>query len=224
MFFSDSESSMPTMQTSVEVSIEAITSGVKPGGVSTITKSCIARSTRVDLAQELDRDDARLVGPRRREQRADARRSASIRKPSSFSASSEPPGLDEVVDRALRAQAERRARRRRTAGRGRRARRCSPRIGERDREVASTSASCRCRPSGPSTQIERRRRPAGRGRRALPAGEHLLQREPDLLRLGRKRDRILGAGLEDAAQIAVGQVVGRAPRPAARGSGGPPGR
>ena len=48
-----------------------------------------------------------------------------------------------------------------------------------------------------------------RGRRALPACEHLLQREPDLLRLGRKRDRILGAGLEDPAQIAVGQVVGQ---------------
>ena len=30
---------MPTMQMSVELSMDAITSGVKPGGVSTTTKS-----------------------------------------------------------------------------------------------------------------------------------------------------------------------------------------
>ena len=63
-------------------------------------------------------------------------------------------------------------------------------------------------PFGPEDADERRGRLTGRGRRALPAGKHLLQREPDLLRVGRKRDRILGAGLEDPAQIAVGQVVG----------------
>ena len=45
MFLSDSESSIPTMQMCDELSIEAITSGVKPGGVSTITKSCVARSS-----------------------------------------------------------------------------------------------------------------------------------------------------------------------------------
>ena len=45
MFFSDSESSIPTMQTCVDASIDAITSGVKPGGVSTTTKSCVARSS-----------------------------------------------------------------------------------------------------------------------------------------------------------------------------------
>jgi hypothetical protein len=44
MFLSDSESSIPTMQTSVELSIEAITSGENPGGVSTTTKSCEARN------------------------------------------------------------------------------------------------------------------------------------------------------------------------------------
>ena len=37
VFLSDSESSIPTMQTCDELSIDAITSGVKPGGVSTIT-------------------------------------------------------------------------------------------------------------------------------------------------------------------------------------------
>ena len=33
---------MPTMQTSDELSIDAMTSGVNPGGVSTITKSFVA--------------------------------------------------------------------------------------------------------------------------------------------------------------------------------------
>ena len=37
MFFSESESSIPTMQMCDELSIAAITSGVKPGGVSTTT-------------------------------------------------------------------------------------------------------------------------------------------------------------------------------------------
>ncbi len=44
MFFSESESSIPTMQISDETSIVAITSGVKPGGVSTITASHIVLS------------------------------------------------------------------------------------------------------------------------------------------------------------------------------------
>ena len=35
---------MPTMQTSVALSIDAMTSGVKPGGVSMITKSWEERS------------------------------------------------------------------------------------------------------------------------------------------------------------------------------------
>ena len=39
MFLSERESSMPTMIRSVDASIDAITSEVKPGGVSTITKS-----------------------------------------------------------------------------------------------------------------------------------------------------------------------------------------
>ena len=45
MFFSDSESSIPTMQTRDELSIDAITSGVNPGGVSTSTKSNDDRNT-----------------------------------------------------------------------------------------------------------------------------------------------------------------------------------
>src|SRR6266566_27497 len=44
VFLSESESSIPTMQTFEDASIAAITSGVKPGGVSTITKSDIDRS------------------------------------------------------------------------------------------------------------------------------------------------------------------------------------
>ena len=36
-FFSESESSIPTMHTCDELSMDAITSGVKPGGVSTTT-------------------------------------------------------------------------------------------------------------------------------------------------------------------------------------------
>ena len=37
VFLSESESSIPTMQTCDELSIDAMTSGVNPGGVSTIT-------------------------------------------------------------------------------------------------------------------------------------------------------------------------------------------
>ena len=39
VFFSESESSIPTMTMSVELSIDVITSAVKPGGVSTTTQS-----------------------------------------------------------------------------------------------------------------------------------------------------------------------------------------
>ena len=44
VFFSESASSIPTMITPVALSIVAITSGVKPGGVSTTTKSNMPRS------------------------------------------------------------------------------------------------------------------------------------------------------------------------------------
>ena len=44
VFFSDGASSMPTMQIDGDASIVAITSGVKPGGVSTTTKSNAPRS------------------------------------------------------------------------------------------------------------------------------------------------------------------------------------
>src|SRR5919109_1520886 len=39
VFFKERESSMPTMTTSVELSIEVMTSAVNPGGVSTTTQS-----------------------------------------------------------------------------------------------------------------------------------------------------------------------------------------
>ena len=45
VFFSDGASSMPTMQMAVAESIVAITSGVKPGGVSTTMNSNAERST-----------------------------------------------------------------------------------------------------------------------------------------------------------------------------------
>ena len=45
MFFSESESSVPTMTRSELASIVAMTSAVKPGGVSAITKSYIERAT-----------------------------------------------------------------------------------------------------------------------------------------------------------------------------------
>jgi len=44
VFFSERESSIPTRHTDVETSIVAITSGLKPGGVSTMTTSLIVRS------------------------------------------------------------------------------------------------------------------------------------------------------------------------------------
>ena len=43
VFFSDSESSIPTMTMSVELSIDVITSAVKPGGVSMMTQSNLVR-------------------------------------------------------------------------------------------------------------------------------------------------------------------------------------
>ena len=42
---------MPTMTMSVEMSIVAITSGVKPGGVSTIDVVELGRSVGVDVAE-----------------------------------------------------------------------------------------------------------------------------------------------------------------------------
>ena len=39
VFFRESESSIPTITTSVELSIDVMTSAVKPGGVSTTTQS-----------------------------------------------------------------------------------------------------------------------------------------------------------------------------------------
>ena len=45
VFFSDGASSIPTMQIGGRESIVAITSGVKPGGVSTTMKSNAERST-----------------------------------------------------------------------------------------------------------------------------------------------------------------------------------
>ena len=45
MFFRDRESSVPTMHTCEDASIDAMTSGENPGGVSTITKSLPARSS-----------------------------------------------------------------------------------------------------------------------------------------------------------------------------------
>ncbi len=45
MFLSESESSVPTMTRSELASIVAITSAVKPGGVSAITKSYTPRAT-----------------------------------------------------------------------------------------------------------------------------------------------------------------------------------
>ncbi len=43
VFLSESESSIPTMTTSVELSMEVMTSAVKPGGVSTTTQSNVLR-------------------------------------------------------------------------------------------------------------------------------------------------------------------------------------
>ena len=45
MFLSAAASTVPTMQMSVDASIAAITSGVKPGELSTTIQSTVARST-----------------------------------------------------------------------------------------------------------------------------------------------------------------------------------
>ena len=60
------------MTTCVAESIDVITSAVKPGGVSTIDPVVVRAQDRVDLAQELGADGARLVGPPRRDQRPHA--------------------------------------------------------------------------------------------------------------------------------------------------------
>ena len=151
MFFSDSESSMPTMMTSVEMSIEAITSGVKPGRRVDDHEVGHRAQDAVHLAQELDRDDARLVGPRRCDQhpRAATRASSGSRRASRRRASRRPsPGRRPCGPARCRA----RARRRRTAGRGRRA---------RPSRRASASATARLvetsvlpvPPFGPRTQM-----------------------------------------------------------------------
>ena len=44
MFFSESVSSVPIMQTYVELSIAEMTSGVNPGELSSTTKSLVERS------------------------------------------------------------------------------------------------------------------------------------------------------------------------------------
>ena len=91
VFFSESASSMPTMQMLVALSMVAITSGVKPGRRVDDDVVEHPAQRRVDLAQELDRDDGGVIGPARRDQHLDAADECVIRKPSSFSSSSEPP-------------------------------------------------------------------------------------------------------------------------------------
>ena len=79
---------------------------------------------------------------------------------------------------------------------------------ERDREVGRNERLAGTA-LGSEDADQRRSRLAGHGRRALRAVEALMQGDADVLGVGRKRDRILGAGLEDTAQVAVGQVVGQ---------------
>ena len=89
------------------MSIDAITSGEKPGGVSTITKSYRARRIGYSSTQEVDRDRAGLVGP----DGAISTRSPDwwwVRKSSTFSASSVAARDGQVVDRPLGRKPERR--------------------------------------------------------------------------------------------------------------------
>ena len=51
----------------------AMTSAVKPGGVSATMKSYVAARHDEDVSEQLDGDRARLIGPRRREQDLDPR-------------------------------------------------------------------------------------------------------------------------------------------------------
>ena len=118
---------MPTMQTVVALSIVAITSGGEARrGVDDDVVEHLAQR-RVDLAQELDRDDRGVIGPARGDQHLDTRR-VRHQEPSSFSSSSEPPvrTRSKIVD--LGRQAHRQAD-----------------VAELEVEVDEGDASCRTR-------------------------------------------------------------------------------
>ncbi len=63
VFFSAGASTVPTMQMSVDGSIAAMISGVKPGEPSTMIQSSVARTTSNRRAEELDADGGRLIRP-----------------------------------------------------------------------------------------------------------------------------------------------------------------
>ena len=159
------------------MSIDAITSGVKPGGVSTTTSSNCVPEKRVDLADELDRDDARVVGPPRREQRPDAR-SCVDEEVLELLGVERALGEGEVVDRLLRAEAH---------AEGDVAELevevdddgALARFLERDREVRRDE-----RLAGAALRAEHDDQPAGAPRSGLAPcrpRDHLLDREPDLV-------------------------------------------
>ncbi len=207
------------MQIAVALSIVAITSGVNPGGVSTTTKSTIEPERRVDLAQELDRDDRGVVGPGWARAAALTPEEWVSRKPLSFSSSSEPPvrtrskivvsGADAHAEpdvAELEVEVDER-------DRSCRARRARPR-------ARSTSASCPVPPFGPSTQMSGARLNVADSALARLARDRLLEREEHLVGGDGKDDHVVGAGREDAPGEAVRRAVAehddRPPRPLAR--------
>ena len=159
---------------------------------------------RVDLAQELGADGARLIGPARRDERMNAR--GVVRHEGlELVPVEDARRLGEVVDRLLRRQAETE----------RNVAELEIEVDERDLLAALREADgevrrrqglagAALRPQDadqPGVLVDRRRV------RALLSGHELVDLEADLLRGRRKHDDVVCAGLERAPEEAVGRPV-----------------
>ena len=106
MFFSDGASSMPIMTIDAAASIVAMTSGLKPGGVSIDHELERRAERRVEVLEELHRHRLRLLGPHRGEQ--DPHAGAVLGEIAvELLGVEQAAGRGQVVDRPLRLQAER---------------------------------------------------------------------------------------------------------------------
>ena len=159
---------------------------------------------RVDLAQELGADGARLVGAARGDEGVDARRV--VRHERLELVPVEDAGrLGEVVDRLLRRQAE---------AQGHVAE-LEVEVDERDLLAALREADGEVRRAQRLARAALRPEDADQPRvlvhcgliRALLAGHELVDLEADLLRRRREHDDVVCAGLERAPEEAVGRPV-----------------
>ena len=204
MFFSDSVSSMLSMQMSLEASIAEMTSGVNPGDVSTTTKSFVARRIAVDVAEKLDRD-ALPPGRAASARRGLARRTRAARGTRSSLSASSVPG---EIARSWIVVSGRTPMHSATSPNWRSRSMTATRLSadaSADGEIRDVVTVLPVPPFGPSTQIIEPLSGPARRRHGAPAGDHLLQGEPHALGRLRQANDVVGAHLEQPAEEAVGR-------------------